>query len=160
VLMLTENQAIKAGIVVESRFSEPEFFVNCDDQQLHQVFLNLVLNAIEAMGQTKGGELRLFATHGRMRLQQGWHRPVQDVESVVVSVQDTGPGIPEDQLEVIFNPFHTTKEHGSGLGLSVVHGIVAEHGGTINVESAPGQGATFSVAFPLVREMASLGGEK
>lgn len=160
VLMLAENQAFKAGINVESRFSEPESFVNCDEQQLHQVFLNLILNAVEAMGQTGGGKLRISTVHGRMRLRQGWHRPVQDVESVVVSVQDTGRGIPEDQLEVIFNPFHTTKEHGSGLGLSVVHGIVAEHGGTISVDSVPGQGATFSVAFPLVRQMASLQGGK
>lgn len=160
VLMLTENQAIKAGVTVESTFSGPEFLVNCDEQQLHQVFLNLILNAIEAMGQTNGGGLRVTATQGRMHVEQGRHGPAQDVESVVVSVQDTGPGIAEDQLEVIFNPFHTTKENGSGLGLSVVHGIIAEHGGTINVESVPGQGATFSVAFPMVGEMASSGAGK
>lgn len=160
VLMLTENQAIKAGITIETRFEEPEFLVNCDEQQLHQVFLNLILNAIEAMGQTKGGLLRVSATSGRMHVQRERHRPMHDVESVVVAVQDTGVGIPEDQVEAIFNPFYTTKENGSGLGLSVVHGIIAEHGGTIDVESVPGQGTTFNVTFPMVREMASLGGEK
>ena len=160
VLMLTENQAVKAGITMEMDFAEPEFLVNCDEQQLHQVFLNLILNAFEAMSQTNGGVLRVSAVSGRMRLQQGWHGPAQDVESVVVSVQDTGPGIPEGQVEFIFNPFYTTKENGSGLGLSVVHGIVSEHGGTVGVESTTGQGATFTVAFPMVREMASLGGEK
>ncbi|MFO7973071.1 MAG: ATP-binding protein, partial [Candidatus Hydrogenedentota bacterium] len=160
VLMLTENQAIKAGITIKIDLSEPVFLVNCDEQQLHQVFLNLILNAIEAMGQTKGGVLRVSASIGRMQLPQERHRPLHDVESVVVSVQDTGSGIPEDQVEAIFNPFYTTKENGSGLGLSVVHGIVAEHGGTIDVESVPGHGTTFNVTFPMVREMASLGGEK
>jgi two-component system, NtrC family, sensor kinase len=160
VLMLTENQAIKAGISIETSFSEPEFLVNCDEQQLHQVFLNLVLNAIEAMGQTNGGVLRVSAGSSRMHLKHERHGPVHDVESVVVSVEDTGPGIAEDQVEAIFHPFYTTKENGSGLGLSVVHGIIAEHGGTIDVESVPGQGTTFNVTFPMVREMASLGGEK
>ena len=158
VVMLAENQAIKAGVTLETEFTEPEFMVNCDEQQLHQVFLNLILNAIESMGQTHGGRLRVSAIPGRLQVQQGWHGRMRDVESVVVTVQDTGPGIPEDQIQVIFNPFFTTKESGSGLGLSVVHGIVAEHQGTINVDSVYGQGATFTVTFPVVREMAPLGG--
>lgn len=109
--------------------------VRCDASRLSQVFVNLLLNAVQAMN--GGGEifLGLFA----------------DATSVRCTVRDTGPGIPEAIRTKIFDPFFTTKPvgHGTGLGLSISYGIVQQHGGRIEVESAPGQGATFTVILPL-----------
>ena len=107
-----------------------------DRQQLAQVFVNLYLNAIEAMG--VGGLLRVSAVPATNRL--GFLR---------IDVKDTGRGIPEEALPHIFDPFFSTKgPKGTGLGLSVSYGIVAKHGGTIEVESRLGEGTTFSVYLP------------
>lgn len=108
------------------------------DQQLcDQAFTNLLSNACEAMGE-EGGELRIRAHSGVSTL----HR------EVVVEIEDTGPGIPPDLKEQIFNPFFTTKKTGVGLGLAIVTKIVDAHGGSVRVVSETGQGARFQVAFP------------
>ena len=102
---------------------------------LTQVFLNLVLNAIDAM--PDGGRLHISSAR---------------VESHLVAVvRDTGHGIPEDRIDRIFDPFYTTREvgQGVGLGLSVVHGILEKHGGRIHAESVVGEGASFTVYLPL-----------
>ena len=105
---------------------------------LGQVFLNLLINAAQAIpdGNTSGNEVRVKAR---------WATP----ERVVVEVTDTGRGIPAEHLERIFEPFFTTKPvgEGTGLGLSVCHGILQSHGGDIQVESQPGKGATFRVSL-------------
>jgi PAS domain S-box-containing protein len=106
-----------------------------DANALQQVLLNLLTNAREAM--TGGGEIRIEtggdpARPGRLRL----------------AVADTGPGIPPADLPHLFEPFYTTKVAGTGLGLAVSYGIVQEHLGTIDVQSTPGQGATFVLSFP------------
>jgi two-component system NtrC family sensor kinase len=110
--------------------------VHGDKQSLSQVFVNLLLNALDAVG--KGGRVRIIAEHGR---DQGW---------VQVRVSDDGHGIPPHVLPNVFDPFFTTKPRGkgSGLGLSVSLGIVRQHGGDIRVESAPGRGTTFFVLLP------------
>ncbi len=100
---------------------------------LHQVFMNLVTNAREAM--TGGGEIRI-ATGVET---PGWLRVV---------VSDDGPGIPAEDLSRIFDPFYTTKRTGTGLGLSVTYGIIQDHGGTVRVSSEPGRGTTFTLTFP------------
>jgi two-component system NtrC family sensor kinase len=112
--------------------------VNGNPRNLEQVFLNLFLNAMEAM--PDGGRLDISATH------QG--------ESVRVAVKDSGPGIPPEHLDQVFEPFFTTKEagEGTGLGLSVSYSIVEKHGGHLEVESQPGQGTTFTVSLPAVQE--------
>jgi PAS domain S-box-containing protein len=109
--------------------------VLADSDHITQVFLNLLLNACQAM--PEGGTLTLKL------------RPKGDM--VELSVQDTGTGIPEDQVSKIFDPFFSTKEvgEGTGLGLTVVHGIIQEHNGTICVNSVPGQGTTFVVSLPI-----------
>jgi signal transduction histidine kinase len=103
--------------------------------QIDQVLMNLLTNAAQALGED-GGTIRISA------LNQG--------TEVRVSVRDDGPGIPPDVLPRIFDPFFTTKDvgEGSGLGLSIVHGIIERHGGHVDVESAPGQGTTFTISFP------------
>jgi signal transduction histidine kinase len=103
--------------------------------QIDQVLMNLVTNAAQAMG-SAGGTIRVATT--------------KRDEHIVLAVSDTGPGIPADVLPRIFDPFFTTKDvgEGSGLGLSIVHGIVERHRGQIEVDSKPGQGTTFTILFP------------
>ena len=109
-----------------------------DASTLQQVLLNLITNAREAM--ESGGEIRIETGPAE---RPGWVR---------VAVADTGPGIPPEHLSKVFDPFYTTKQSGTGLGLSVSYGIVQDHHGTIDVESAPGRGTTFVLAFPAVSD--------
>lgn len=160
VLMLVTSQAEKSHVDIRSELPPRELMVFGDEQQLHQVLLNLVLNAIEAMVQTGGGHLHVSASTARMHLQRNRLAPLLDVECVKIAVQDSGPGIPEDHLDRIFTPFYTTKENGSGLGLSVVHGIVTEHRGQIDVRGGPDQGTTFIVTLPLADNAVSVGGSQ
>ncbi|NOZ79925.1 MAG: PAS domain S-box protein [Acidobacteria bacterium] len=117
-----------------------QILVTADRSQLEQVVMNLVVNAVDAM--PEGGQI-LVKTLCRDE-KPGWG---------CLEIVDTGHGIPEDIRGHIFDPFFTTKEagHGTGLGLSVVHGIVAAHGGKIDVASTPGKGTTFIIRLPLAR---------
>ncbi|HWM85010.1 MAG TPA: ATP-binding protein [Kofleriaceae bacterium] len=125
--------------------------VKGDSDQLQQVLLNLLLNAIEAM--PKGGQVRVetsLVTRRRPGLEVAPEQPV-----VVVEVADTGVGVPAEQRERVFEPFYTTKEGrgGTGLGLSVTHGIIKEHDGWIEVDEAPGGvGSVFRVCLPAAVE--------
>ena len=109
-----------------------------DPVQIHQTLVNLVVNAIQAM--PLGGRLTLRTLAGE--------------RYVSLVVEDTGIGMDQEALKKIFTPFYTTKEanEGTGLGLSVVHGIVAAHGGSIHVESEPGKGTRFEIRFPVNAE--------
>ena len=111
-----------------------------DEELCEQVFTNLLLNACQAMGE-KGGDLTI-----RIRANGGEER-----HGVIVEIEDTGPGIPAEMKEQIFNPFVTTKRSGVGLGLAIVTKIVDAHGGTVRVTSEPGHGACFQIAFPQMR---------
>jgi signal transduction histidine kinase len=101
--------------------------------QLTQVFLNLVINAAEAMPQ--GGALTITTA--------------RDNDWIDVSLSDTGPGITPEEASKIFEPFYTTKATGTGLGLAISYGIIERHGGRITVTSEPGHGATFTVRLPV-----------
>jgi two-component system, NtrC family, sensor histidine kinase HydH len=107
--------------------------LECDPDQLKQVILNLTLNAIQAM--PGGGEVEMLLTSA--------------ASHVVIAVKDQGPGVDSQNLDRIFDPFFTTKAGGTGLGLSVAHRIVTQHGGTITAENNPAGGITFSVHLPL-----------
>ncbi|MCP4640138.1 MAG: PAS domain-containing protein [bacterium] len=148
VLLLVENQTRKQSIRVETGFPEEGVDVFGDEQQLHQVFLNLVLNAIDAMRQTDEGVLRIDVGLDRMYLRRNGSPPLV-MDCVKVAVTDSGIGIGPDGLDRVFTPFFTTKETGTGLGLAVVHGIVTEHGGEVDVRSAANQGTTFTVSLPM-----------
>jgi hypothetical protein len=106
-----------------------------DASTLQQVLLNLVTNAREAMGSR--GEIRIET--GPVAERVGWVRMV---------IADTGPGISPEELSKVFDPFYTTKRSGTGLGLSVSYGIIQDHHGTVDVQSTPGRGTTFVLAFP------------
>jgi signal transduction histidine kinase len=112
--------------------------VSGDDARLRQVIMHLTLNALDAAGH--GGLVQLSST--------------EEEGGVSMTVEDTGPGIPEKDMSRIFEPFFTTKPAGSGLGLPIVHAIVTQHGGTVAVENVPGAGARFTVWLPKVLEVA------
>jgi PAS domain S-box-containing protein len=115
------------------REEDPEITtITADFQQLEQVLVNLIVNAMQAM--PDGGKLTI-----RTRKENDW---------VIITVQDTGQGIPPKNLTKLFTPFFTTKEKGTGLGLAISHGIIERHGGNIKVESEVGKGTTFTIRLP------------
>jgi signal transduction histidine kinase len=125
-----------AKVEVERQFAPDLPEVKLDGDLVERVFTNLALNAYEAMGPA-GGKLHVSAVPS-----SGGKRGVE------ITFQDTGPGIPAELQEQIFNPFFTTKEAGVGLGLSIVSKIVDDHRGSIRVTSEPGKGACFTVLLP------------
>jgi two-component system NtrC family sensor kinase len=136
-LKLVRNQLTLSGINVEEDMPADLPPIYGENKSLQQVFLNLFINAIQAMldGGTLGVRARLSG----------------DGRWMVIDVQDTGVGIDPEHLSQIFDPFYTTKQvgRGTGLGLSVTYGIVEKHGGHIEVKSRKGEGATFTVTLPL-----------
>jgi signal transduction histidine kinase len=138
VFRLTEYLLRKGHVNLQDELPEQAVMVTYDAQQIEQVLINLVTNAIQAM--PEGGDLNV-------RLEQVG-------EQVEISVRDEGIGIPEEYLGKVFDPFFTTKAEGegTGLGLSVSYGIVSQHGGHIDVESEVGQGTTFTVVLPVEQE--------
>jgi PAS domain S-box-containing protein len=121
------------GVTVKTKLPQALTATPADATQLQQVLVNLVKNAVQAM-----------TTGGTLTLQTG-----ETSDSVWVSVADTGGGIPQEQINRIFEPFYTTKKKGSGLGLMIVQRIVRAHGGRIELESNVGRGTTFRIWLPL-----------
>jgi len=103
-----------------------------DPELLHRALSNLVLNAMDAM--PNGGTVKIAA---------------KSIENAIeMRVSDTGEGLTPEECERLFTPYYTTKQHGTGLGLAIVQSVVADHAGTIAVESRTGEGATFVIALP------------
>jgi two-component system sensor histidine kinase HydH len=124
--------------------------VQADAEQLKQVFLNIALNAFQAM--PGGGRLAVSTRVARDEL-AFWSGGARRSDVVEIRFRDTGPGIPEDARESIFVPFYTTKEKGTGLGLAICQRLVKANQGTIAVRGAPsGDGAEFLVSLPGLRE--------
>jgi PAS domain S-box-containing protein len=147
------KQSLPESICIEKKMNGQPSFVSGDLNQLKQVFLNLCVNARDAM--TSGGRMVLEISHAEVdeRLLE-YHPDAAPGPYVIVSVSDTGMGIPEENLDRIFEPFFTTREHeeGTGLGLSIAHGIVQSHDGYITVRSFVGQGTSFCVYLPAVTQ--------
>jgi signal transduction histidine kinase len=127
-----ESHLIKSAIELQMKLSPEIPKVIADPSQLYQVLVNLVVNAIQSMD--RGGILKI--------------ETIPSGEFVRLSVEDNGYGMSEDVVGKIFIPFFTTKKDGTGLGLSVVHGIVESHGGKIEVKSIEKKGTVFSVMLP------------
>jgi two-component system nitrogen regulation sensor histidine kinase GlnL len=139
-----EESTLKAGCVCVVRRYDPELpAVAGDSDRLLQVFLNLIKNGTEAMG-GKGGELTVRTRFERLAGQCGGR------SAAVAEIVDSGPGIPAEMREQLFNPFFSTRHGGTGLGLPISQRIVEEHGGAIEVQSQPGTGTTFRVLLPIV----------
>jgi CheY-like chemotaxis protein len=135
-VLQTQRYALEtAGIVVRRDFDKELSPVMGEPGALQQVILNLVVNAEEALA--TGGEDRRLIVRTR-----------ESTEGVIISVVDTGPGIPRDLLPVIFERMHTTKPGGTGLGLAISAAIIRDHGGQIWAESDEGRGAAFYVRLP------------
>jgi signal transduction histidine kinase len=126
-----------ANIAVERHYSEDLPQIQADERLCEQVFVNLICNAFEAMNGA-GGKLSVSVTPAQSENGSG----------VAIEIQDSGPGVPADLREQIFNPFFTSKENGVGLGLSIVAKIVDDHRGSIQLQSRPGEGACFHVFLP------------
>jgi signal transduction histidine kinase/iron only hydrogenase large subunit-like protein len=133
VLGLLVNQPLFHNIKVKKSFAPHISTIIGDWSLLKQAFLNMILNAAEAM--EGRGNITITTVSGKRRVQ--------------VKVQDTGPGIPPEILKEIFSPFFTTKEKGTGLGLAISYGIIERHSGTIDVKTALGKGSTFIVSLPV-----------
>lgn len=135
-LELLQGQSLFKDIEVSLQLSSEPIEVVCDSSQLQQAFTNLLVNASEAIDGC-----------GRITV-RSWRDGASRMAAV--SFTDTGRGIPPESLERIFEPFFTTREegHGTGLGLTIVYGIIERHGGAVKVDSSPGQGATFTVWLP------------
>jgi signal transduction histidine kinase len=130
---LYENAANRdAKIKITVDLADAPMPIDADPELLHRALSNLVLNAMDAM--PDGGVLTISA------------RPVDD--KVELRVADTGQGLTPEECERLFTPYYTTKQHGTGLGLAIVQSVIADHAGTIAVESPAGGGATFIITLP------------
>jgi two-component system NtrC family sensor kinase len=134
-LLGADAATAQVRLVVDAAPAPERVLARADAAQLRRALLNLTRNAIQAT-----------PAAGQVTLATGVHP--DDTRRVRVSVADTGKGIPADSQEKIFAPFFTTKEKGTGLGLAFVREIVADHGGTLDVDSAVGRGTTFTITLP------------
>ncbi|MBN1811129.1 MAG: GAF domain-containing protein [Anaerolineae bacterium] len=142
-LVLTDKQLQYSNVAVERAWCGELPVIQANADQLRQVFLNLVLNAIDAM--PEGGPLRISTNLDEVEI----HGGQAAVPAVRVEFSDAGKGVPEDMLPHMFEPFFTTKENGSGLGLSTSYGIIESHNGQIAVTSEAGVGTTFTILLPV-----------
>ena len=139
-LFLLENQTLFHNIEIDKNMASTLPLIMADTQQLNHMFMNIIINAAQAMEGKGKLTLKTF------KAQKGnW---------INIEISDTGPGIPEDVLPHIFDHFFTTKEEGkgTGLGLSMAYSIVENHGGKITAKNKPGQGTTFIIEFPVTTE--------
>lgn len=134
VITLMNAQAAMKNVQIISSFTLSEVWIHGEANQLKQVFINLIKNAIESM--ITSGEI-----HVNVKVQDN---------KVLVMVQDSGSGISPEQLKLIGNPFYTTKDTGTGLGLMICYNIIHNHDGEIHVDSVLNQGTTFSIKIPLL----------
>lgn len=140
-LDLTSKQLVHQHISVQKEFHGAVPLINADGKLLKQVFLNIILNASNAMS---GG--------GRLWIKTSVEKK-QQPHQIEITFKDSGPGIPKEDMDKVFDPFFTTMPvgEGTGLGLSICYGIIKEHGGTIRVESNLGRGSVFIITLPLIK---------
>jgi signal transduction histidine kinase len=140
VITLARSVINRNGVLVQTRLADGLFPVQGDRVQLQQVVLNLILNAVEAMGSLETGARELLISTGL------------DHTGVLVAVRDSGPGIDPTHLEHVFEAFYTTKPSGMGMGLSVCRSIIAAHGGRLWAEAHEPRGTVFQFTLPGAEE--------
>ena len=131
VIVLGRSAIMRNGVSVQTRLSEGLFPIRGDRVQVQQVVLNLLLNAVEAMGSREAGARELLIS------------TEQDGTGALVAVRDSGPGIDPSRLERVFDAFYTTKSSGMGMGLSICRSIIDAHGGRLWAEANEPRGAIF-----------------
>jgi signal transduction histidine kinase len=149
-LRLIQHRAGGGLITFDRQFQASSDLLHADDYQLEQAFVNLFLNAVEAINSsgTLTVATNLTASPGGGQLREDGSA----AQLFRIRIADTGIGIPPENMGRIFEPFFTTKQHGTGLGLPVTRRIIEEHGGVIQVESQPGKGTIFTVLLPASSE--------
>jgi len=154
---LIKHKAVLNNIKINRNYSQKHMRVKADKNMLQQVFLNLFMNAMDAM--PRGGEIKV-RVYDKIANQRGYKIGKRESDYfkigdkiIVVEIEDTGIGIPKNILSKIFDPFFTTKKvgEGTGLGLSVVHLIIDQHRGIIDVESEVNKGTKFIIMLPLAK---------
>jgi C4-dicarboxylate-specific signal transduction histidine kinase len=138
VVVLTRAEAVKSGVAVEARFAQGLPRVRGDRVQLQQVVMNLVINAFEAMSGSGGGPRELLMDAS-----------IDGPSGLLVTVQDSGPGLSPESFDRLFDAFYTTKPGGMGMGLSICRSIIESHGGRIWAARTAGPGATVQFTLPL-----------
>ncbi|UCD16631.1 MAG: GAF domain-containing protein [Candidatus Zixiibacteriota bacterium] len=136
---LLEPEFLKKNITFTEDYADCGYEIAVNKNQILEVFLNLMLNAVDALGD--GGEIKISGRIGRPSFKK--------TDFLTLTVSDNGTGIKKENLPRIFDRYYTTKESGTGLGLAVVERIMAAHGGTLTVESVEGQGTRFNLYFPI-----------
>jgi PAS domain S-box-containing protein len=144
VIDFSEQIMEQGGIHVSAKYTSEHAYIDGDAEMLKQVFLNIILNAQQAM--PEGGTLMIGSNYFTSQNRQ------RDAHVVEIVFQDSGPGIPEQNLSRIFDPFFSTKESGSGLGLAIVHNIIQQHNGSVNIENSIQGGVSVNVSFPLAQK--------
>jgi C4-dicarboxylate-specific signal transduction histidine kinase len=139
VILLGRGAIIKNGVWLQTRLSEGLFPIHGDRVQLQQVVLNLLLNAVEAMGSVEAGARELLISTD------------QDHRAILVAVRDSGPGLDPLHLERVFDAFYTTKSSGMGMGLLICRSIIDAHGGRLWAEANEPRGAIFQFTLPAVQ---------
>jgi signal transduction histidine kinase len=137
VIELTRGEALKNGVSVKTQFAKGVPIISGDRVQLQQVVLNLILNALQAMGAMSEGSREVLITTRQIEL-----------NDLCVGVQDTGPGLSPETLSRLFEPFYTTKPNGMGMGLTICRSIVESHGGRLWASACEPHGALFQFAIP------------
>lgn len=137
-IFLTRKQAQFNDLTLTAKPGQGMPKTYADKDQIQQSIINLVLNAIEAT--TAGGGILLTTEYNKK------------TSELRINVNDTGCGIPPENIDKIFDPFFTTRDNGTGLGLAITHGIIEQHGGRMEVESIPGKGARFTIILPITRQ--------
>jgi signal transduction histidine kinase len=133
VVMLAQHSAAQQHVTVEMVSEERDREIECDPEQIKQLLLNLILNAVQAS--SEGGRVTI--------------RSFFAAEALCVEISDNGCGIPAEERDKIFDPFFTTKENGTGLGLAIAANIAAQHGGSLTCEPNSDRGATFRLELPV-----------
>jgi nitrogen-specific signal transduction histidine kinase/ActR/RegA family two-component response regulator len=131
-------------------FTDDLYFVEVDSEQINQVVHNLVLNADQAM--PDGGTVSITVRNVKVTNTRSIHPTLKKGDYVKIAISDHGVGMSENMLQKIFDPYFTTKQDGSGLGLASCYSIVTRHGGFIEAESTPGEGSTFTLYLPASRK--------
>jgi signal transduction histidine kinase len=142
VIALTHGEVGKHGVSVQTRLTDGLPLIHGDRVQLQQVIINLIMNAIEAMSGVDKGPRALLISTGQ-----------EAVSGVLVSVQDSGPGLDVENLDRLFDAFYTTKPAGMGMGLSICRSIIDAHQGRIWASRDVGTGATFQFTLPAAKDL-------
>jgi signal transduction histidine kinase len=134
----------QASIDVSVKYAGDQACIEGDADMIKQIFLNIILNAQQAM--PDGGMLKIETKKSSAGLLP------EESPMVEIIFQDSGPGISQENLSRIFDPFFSTKQGGAGLGLAIVHNIVSQHNGSVNMENSLQRGAIVNVSFPLLSD--------